>query len=120
MRKIKYHAAVSLDGFVARKDGSVEGFLTYGPHAAGVQSLASCDVALIGRKTYEAGLRAGITNPYPTLKTYLFSRTLEHSPDPNVTLVSTGALDVMRGLKRLEGKAQRSEVKKGRGRVSFD
>jgi dihydrofolate reductase len=105
MRKIKYHCAISLDGFVARKDGSFDCFVLQGPHMVDfVQSFAGYDVALMGRKTYEVGLKVGITNPYPTMKTYVFSRTLEHSPDANVSLVSSGALDVVRGLKRLEGK----------------
>jgi len=105
MRKIKYHCAVSLDGFVARTDGSFDCFALHGPHVSDfVQSFAGYDVALMGRKTYEVGLRQGVKNPYPTLKTYVFSRTLARSPDESVTLVSSGALDVVRGLKLQEGK----------------
>lgn len=105
MRKIKYHCAMSLDGYVARKDGSWDGFLMHGPHVADfVRSIPQHDVALLGRKTYEVGLKQGVKNPYPTLKTYVFSRTLLASPDPNVTLVGNGAFDVVRGLKARDGK----------------
>ncbi len=59
----------------------------------------------MGRKTYEMGLKEGITNPYDTLKSYLFSRTMKESPDEHVTLVSDNAVDVVRALKQEAGKA---------------
>ena len=63
------------------------------------------DAVLMGRKTYEVGLREGVTNPYPTLDQYLFSRTLAESPDMAVTLVSEDAADMVASLKAQEGKA---------------
>ena len=105
MRKLEYHCAISLDGYVAHKDGSWDGFVMQGSHVTDfLRSIADYGVALMGRKTYEVGLAQGVKNPYPTLKTYVFSRTLLASPDPNVSLVSSGALDVVRGLKSQQGK----------------
>jgi dihydrofolate reductase len=62
------------------------------------------DVVLMGRKTYEFGLRLGVTNPYPWLEQYVFSRTMEKSPDPNVYLVSQDVLGFVRDLKENAGK----------------
>lgn len=105
MRKLKYHCATSLDGYVADKDGRFDGFMMEGPHVADfVESLPTYGVALMGRKTYELGLRAGVTNPYPFLKSYVFSRTLAESPDPEVTLVRDRAAEVVRELKTQGGK----------------
>jgi dihydrofolate reductase len=55
--------------------------------------------------TYEVGLKEGITNPYPTLQQYVFSSTMQESPDAQVTLVSGDAVDFVRILKQDEGKA---------------
>jgi dihydrofolate reductase len=62
------------------------------------------DAVLMGRATYEVGTALGVTNPYPHLKQYLFSRSLESSPDPAVEHVSTHALLKVRELKREPGK----------------
>lgn len=39
------------------------------------------------------GQREGLTSPYPTLDQYLFSRTLEASPNEAVTLVTSDAVE---------------------------
>lgn len=62
------------------------------------------DVVLMGRKTYEFGLQFGVGDPYPWMKQYVFSRTMEKSPDPNVALVSENVIDFVRVLKKEEGK----------------
>jgi dihydrofolate reductase len=62
------------------------------------------DTVLMGRSTYEVGLKEGIRNPYPTLRQYVFSRSLRGSPDENVTLISAGTEEVVRQLKREPGK----------------
>ena len=105
MRKLSYHCAVSLDGFVARPNGSFDCFLMTGPHVEDfLATFDRYDTALMGRRTFEVGAKLGVTNPYPNMDTYVFSRTMEASPDPAVTLVSKDAADVVRGLKQKPGK----------------
>lgn len=106
MRKIKYHIASTVDGFIAHKDHTVEGFLPEGEHVADyMESLRQdYDAVLMGRRTYEFGLRLGVTDPYPWLKQYVLSRTMGRSPDANVELVSADIIDFVRGLKGEVGK----------------
>ncbi len=106
MRKLKYHVACTVDGFIARPDGSFDCFLAEGEHVTDyLASFQSYDVVLMGRKTYEVGLHLGVTNPYPMLRQYVFSRTMKESPDENVTLVSANVGDVVRTLKQETGQA---------------
>jgi len=105
MRALKYYVACTVDGFIAHADGSFDGFLPDGEHVADfVESYKSFDTVLMGRKTYDVGLREGKTNPYPMLKSYVFSRGMKASPDPNVTLISQNAVEVVRGLRSEAGK----------------
>ena len=123
MRKLVYYVACTADGFIAREDGSFDCFLMEGEHFADL--LASFpetipshlrkrlgvtapnqhfDAVLMGRATYEVGIPLGVTSPYPHLQQYVFSRSLERSPDPDVELVSTDALAKVKELKQAAGK----------------
>ena len=123
MRGLIYYVACTVDGFIAREDGSLDCFLTAGEHFAhilesfpetipahlrdvlGVRAMNKrFDVVLMGRKTYEVGLDIGITNPYPHLKQYLFSSGMKESPDSEVQLVSGDAVAIVKELKREAGK----------------
>lgn len=106
MRKLKYHVACTVDGFIAHKDHTVDGFVAEGEHATEyLESLKSAyDVVLMGRRTYEFGFQYGVTNPYPYLKQYVLSRSMEKSPDENVELVSDNVIDFVRTLKKETGK----------------
>ena len=106
MRKLKYHMATTVDGFIAHADHTVDGFVPEGDHVADyLNSLKSdYDAVLMGRKTYEFGFQFGVTNPYPWMKQYVLSRTMEKSPDPNVELVSQNIFDFVRRLKGEAGK----------------
>lgn len=123
MRELKYFVACTVDGFIAAEDGSIDAFVVDGDYfadlfesfpetcpghlreALGVRGEnRRFDVVLMGRRTYEVGLKVGVTDPYPTLKQYVFSSTLTESPDENVTLVSENAVDLVKELKSETGK----------------
>lgn len=104
MRKVKYHIATTLDGFIAREDGSFDCFPTEGEHVADyLESLKSYDAVLMGRKTYEVGLRVDITDPYPLMKSYVFSRTMKKSPNDRVGIVAENLTEMVKKLKGEEG-----------------
>ena len=124
MRELIYYVAITVDGFIAHPDGSIDGFPwneTYGTDLATTfpetmpahfrsaehRQISNkwFDVVLMGRNTYEVGLREGFTSPYPTLQQYVFSRTMKESPDEQVTLVSSDPADTVRDLKQEQGKA---------------
>ncbi|HVK65720.1 MAG TPA: dihydrofolate reductase family protein [Polyangium sp.] len=105
MRKLVYHVAITADGRIAREDHSFDFFVMEGEHAADyLASLAGYDAVVMGRRTYELGLKVGVTDPYPTLETYVFSRTLKESPNPRVKVIAEDAVGVIRKLKAQEGK----------------
>ncbi len=123
VRKLIYYVAITVDGFIARDDGSFDCFLSEGEHLAdlfnsfpetvpahlrdllGVRAENQrFDTVLMGRATYEVGSKIGVTSPYPHLRQYLFSRSLKESPDQAVELVSEDAVAKIRELKQQVGK----------------
>jgi len=122
MRKLTYFIACTVDGFIARKDGSFDFFPMTGDHipyiaaeypetipghlrdTLGVHSRnAHFDTVLMGRKTYEVGLAIGVTSPYAHLRQYVVSSTMAASPSSDVRLLSANPLDLVRDLKRENG-----------------
>lgn len=110
MRKLKYHIASTIDGFIATEAHTFDAFMQErltkdSEHVADyVASFATYGAALMGRRTYEVGLKVGVTDPYPTMETYIFSRSMKESPNPRVKLISDDALGMVRRLKEQEGK----------------
>jgi dihydrofolate reductase len=107
MRKVTFGGANSLDNYFARKDNAVD-WLMWSDEAAEVTKdyWNSIDTILMGRATYEVALEhnKGKSNPYPEIKTYVFSRTLAPSEDENVEIISENAAEFLRDLKNREGK----------------
>lgn len=123
MQELTYYVACSVDGFIAHSDGSHDGFATDAEYLAelfatfpetcpapfravmGVQDENKWfDSVLMGRKTYEIGLKDGLTNPYPHLKQYVFSRSMKESPDKNVEVIAKNGVEWVRSLKNETGK----------------
>lgn len=105
MRKITFGCANSLDNFIARPDGAID-WLMWSDEAAEVMKdfFERIDTILIGRKSYEAGLKYSRgKNPYPHIKTYVFSRTLK-AAEGAAQIVSENAADFVRELKNQDGK----------------
>ncbi|TVL91101.1 dihydrofolate reductase family protein [Streptomyces sp. SAJ15] len=128
MRKLVYYIATTLDGFIAGPDGAdptgpdgfwpiPEDYIQHlmaeypetlpGPARAALNVTAEgthFDTVLEGRRSYEIGLKAGITDAYPHLRHLVFSRTLTESPDPAVELVAGDPVAKVRELKQQDGK----------------
>lgn len=123
MRELEYYIATSLDGFIARSDGSFADFpwdedfidairahfpeTLPAPMRPGASRAENrrFDTVLMGRRTYEVGADQGLTNPYPTLDQFVFSRSMSASPDPAVTLLSGDTVEFVSDLKAQEGGA---------------
>ncbi|MFC8914973.1 dihydrofolate reductase family protein [Streptomyces sp. NPDC057116] len=122
MRRLSYFVGSSIDGFLASPDGQRDFFAFEGDFAAAVMAdypetlpaparealgLAGVvnkrfDTVVMGRRTYESGPAAGLASPYPHLKQYVVSRTLQR-PDPEVEIVPEDPAGFVRELKRQEG-----------------
>lgn len=122
-RKLVYYVACTVDGFIAREDGSSDWALFEGEHfadlkewfpetfpahlrpALGVmQAARRFDTVLMGRKTYEVGLREGITSPYQPLRQFVVSRLMPASPNSDVQLYRGDPPALVRQLKAEQGK----------------
>lgn len=104
MRVLKYHVAITLDGFLADAAGAHAAFLHTGEHATEyLRALDTYDAVLMGRATYDCALQQGVVDPYPKLSTYVFSSSLGESPSPRVQLVATDAVGAVRALKARPG-----------------
>ena len=122
MRELIYYIATTLDGFIARSDGSFDDFPWDDEFIAQLMDLypetfpapmrpdasrdenKAFDAVLMGRRTYEVGVRQNLTSPYPTLDQFVISSTMPASPDPAVTLVSRDVLSFVEKLKTVPGK----------------
>ena len=99
MRELKYYVACTVDRFISHEDGSFDFFLTEGEHfaylidsfpetfpahlrdALGVRAENKWfDAILMGRRTYEVGLKLGVTNPYPHLEAVCLFAHSEREP----------------------------------------
>jgi len=77
MTKIKLFIATTIDGFIARENGSLD-WLNDIPNPEKSdygygEFLAEIDIIIIGRKTYEEILGFGVEWPYDHCKTYIVS-----------------------------------------------
>jgi dihydrofolate reductase len=117
MRTVTYGGAVSLDGFLAGVDGSID-WLHFSKDVQQVMTdyFKDVDTILMGRKTYEVSVAQkppSAKKPTKTskskrkessMRTYVFSRTLKEIDDPGVELVKTDATEFVRALKNGPGK----------------
>lgn len=102
MRRIKLFIATSLDGFIARADGSVDWLYTDGDFGMR-EFFASVDAALIGRKTHDQMVGWGMP-AYEGMANYVFSRSRRADDDVPVTYVTGDLEETVGALKRQPGK----------------
>ena len=107
-RNVIVHIAASADGYIARPDGDLE-WLTSRPKPDGFYGMGafmkSIDTMLLGRKTYEAGLRLGGTFDAKQGRNVVFSRHAPPADAPSgVEFVNGPIGPFMSGLREQPGK----------------
>ena len=110
MRKVVLGLGISLDGYIARKDGAVD-WLSMDWDYDWTAFFKTIDVILLGRKTWEVALgmnpkkksKSKAKNPYGKTETYLFSKTLKTSGVEGVEVVSGNLKEFIENLKAKEG-----------------
>lgn len=121
MRKLVYYIATSLDGFIADKEGDVSAFPTAPEtlaelfdrypetcpqHLRGSLGVSEerkrFDTVVMGYRTHEPALAAGLTSAYPHLRQVVVThRSLP--PDPSVEAWSGSVVEQVRALKAEAG-----------------
>jgi dihydrofolate reductase len=104
MRKVVLGLGISLDGYIARPDGAVDFLFMPKDYSMG-PFFKTIDAALMGRKTYEVGLRmSGGKIHTHGLRTYVFSRTLPPGERDGVIFTSDAPQKIVESLRKRKGK----------------
>jgi dihydrofolate reductase len=109
MRKVILGCGVTLDGYIARLDGSVDYlFMTKEGMKQMAKFYKTIDTIVFGRKTLEATQRMAANGdgeaPKGPWKTYVFSRTLPSGERDGLTFVKESPAAFMRKLRKKPGK----------------
>ena len=104
-RTVTFSAACTLDGYIARADGSFD-WIRHTREAGQVlgELWKSIDAILIGRRTWEVAVRSGHASTHAGITTYVFSRTLPPSEKEGIRVVSDDVAAFVRTLKKARGK----------------
>ena len=103
MRNIVLGLGISIDGYIARRDGSVD-FLFMPRDYSMAPFMASVDTVMMGRKTLDAALKMGDSFGGSAGKTYVFSRTLPPGDRDGVVFVDRPPKELAVELRAQRGK----------------
>jgi dihydrofolate reductase len=105
MRKIIYAVGTSLDGYIARPDGSLDFLHLRSSNYSMAPFFKTIDVGLMGRKTYEAGVRmAGGKFESHGLRCYILSRSLPEGNATGLFFCAKSPRDLWKSCARRRGK----------------
>ena len=99
MREVWYSVAMSLDGYIAGRDGEYD-WIPQEPGMDWAAFMKRFDTVLMGRRTYEVVASQPALAEPDAMRTYVFSRTLEAVNMPGATLVEG---DAARWLRQEDG-----------------
>lgn len=108
MRKVVLGLGISLDGYIARKNGAVD-WLSMDWDYDWTAFFKTINAVLMGRKSWEKALEMSLksgkaANPYAGMETYIFSQTLKNSGVEGVEIVSGNLTEFIENLKSKAGK----------------
>jgi len=101
-RQLRYHVAVSLDGFIAGPNGEYD-WIVMDPSIDFGALFKQFDTAVMGRKTYEVMTAQGGHGAMPGLDVIVFSRTLTPAVYPGVRITSDDPSKMVAALKAKPG-----------------
>jgi dihydrofolate reductase len=102
MRNVVYAVGISLDGYIARRDHSVD-FL-FMPEDYSMEPLfESIDAVIMGRKTYDVSLAMGGSYG-SSMPAYVYSRTMQPDAKPGITVMSGPPAPLLSSLRSKPGK----------------
>ena len=105
MRKIILGLGISLDGYIARRDGSVD-FLFMPKDYSMAPFFKTIDAAILGRKTYDAALKMGGSASFAgeEMDFYVCSRTLPPGTRDALNFTNESPADLAARLRKKPGK----------------
>jgi dihydrofolate reductase len=104
MRRVVLGLGISLDGYIARPDGSLDFLFMPKDYSMG-PFFKTVDTAFMGRKTYEVGLRiSGGKLPNYGMAVYVFSGSLPPGERNGVTFVNHSPKSFIASLRKHKGK----------------
>jgi dihydrofolate reductase len=103
VRKIILGLGISIDGYIARLDGTFD-FLFMPRDFSMAEFFASIDTGIMGRKTYEVSKAVGEGGFGPKLKTYVLSRTLPPGEREDKTFVNVSPQALVDEIRQHKGK----------------
>lgn len=105
MRKVVYGVGMSLDGYIARPDGTVDFLFMPKDYSMG-PFFKRVNVALMGRKTYEVGLKLSGGEKLQSygMECYAFSRSSEPGERGGATFVRESPRELVAKLRKKKGK----------------
>ena len=103
MRNIVLGLGISIDGYIARLDGSVD-FLFMPKDYSMAEFFASIDTAIMGRKTLDVAKKMGGSGSYGSIETYVFSRSLPRGKRDGLIFVNDTPETLVTELRKKSGK----------------
>jgi len=105
MRKVVLGLGISLDGYIARLDGSVD-FLFMPKDYSMAPFFKTIDTAVMGRKTYEVSLKMGGGDSFggSSMKSYVMSRSQPPGERAGVIFTNQGPAALIGQIRKRLGK----------------
>jgi dihydrofolate reductase len=103
MRKIILGLGISMDGYIARLDGSVD-FLFMPKDFSMAPFFKNIDTAIMGRKTLDVSLKMGGGSFGGSMKTYVFSRTMPTGERDGMIFTNETPCKLVQKLRKAQGK----------------
>ena len=97
MKRIRFSAAVSLDGYIAGPRGEAD-WIVPDPEVDFRALMAQFDTLLVGRRTFEAMVQAKRTT-MPGIRTVVVSTTLRQVDYPEVTIIGEAVEEAVRAFR---------------------